>query len=139
VAIQAIKASLKLDDDQVDMIHGELTRPEICIIQMPMEKLLASSLDSIKLFPLASDVCNTDLVPSLVYSGSCNQMLTVMEVIDQARVTPGSLWDPHNTCVQHYHSCTGDLDKVRCVEQFANQEFPIILATMALGLGQNWK
>ncbi|EHS63911.1 uncharacterized protein PGTG_20892 [Puccinia graminis f. sp. tritici CRL 75-36-700-3] len=86
VAIKAIKASLKLDDDHVDMIHGELTRPEIRIIRIPMEKSLASSLDLIKLFPSASDVSNSDLVPSLVYSGSRNRTLTVMEVIHPCRL-----------------------------------------------------
>ncbi|KAA1131707.1 ATP-dependent DNA helicase sgs1 [Puccinia graminis f. sp. tritici] len=139
VAIEAIKKSLKLNNEDIDVIQAELTRPEIRLIRIPMEKSLASSLDLIKVFPSAHDVGNADLVPTLVYSGSRNRTLTVMEVVDRARETPLSCMDPHNTCVQRFHSCTGDLDKVRCVDQFANGTFPIISATMALGLGQNWK
>ncbi|EFP86717.2 uncharacterized protein PGTG_13099 [Puccinia graminis f. sp. tritici CRL 75-36-700-3] len=139
VAIEAIKRSLKLEAAAIDVLQGELTRPEIRIIRIPMEKSLASSLDLIKVFPSVRDVPNSKLVPSLVYSGSRNRTLTVMDVIDRARETPGSSLDPHNTCIRRYHSCTGDLDKVRCVDQFSKEEFPIISATMALGLGQNWK
>ncbi|OAV90352.1 hypothetical protein PTTG_28353 [Puccinia triticina 1-1 BBBD Race 1] len=135
----AIKKSLKLNDESVDIFQGELTQPEIQIVRITMEKSLASSLDLIKVFPLSKDVANKDLVPTLVYSGSRNRTLTVMDVIDRACETPNASLDPHNTCVRRYHSCTGDLDKARCAEEFANQAFPIISATMALGLGQNWK
>ncbi|OAV98657.1 hypothetical protein PTTG_09216, partial [Puccinia triticina 1-1 BBBD Race 1] len=139
IAIKAIKKSLKLNDESVDIFQGELTRPEIRIVRITMEKSLASSLDLIKVFPSSKDVANEDLVPTLVYSGSRNRTLTVLDVIDRARETPNASLDPQNTCVRRYHSCTGDLDKARCAEEFANQAFPIISATMALGLGQNWK
>jgi superfamily II DNA helicase RecQ len=139
VAVEAIKKSLKLDDGSIDILKAELTRPEIRLVRIDMDKSLASSLDLLKVFPSAKDVKNSDLVPTLVYSGSRNRTLTVMDVIDRARETPNACLDPHNTCVRRFHSCTGDLDKARCVDQFANGIFPIISATMALGLGQNWK
>jgi hypothetical protein len=47
-----------------------------------MLKSLASSLDVIRVFPSAKDVANQDMVPCLVYSGSRNRTMTVLEVID---------------------------------------------------------
>ncbi|EFP90574.2 uncharacterized protein PGTG_16600 [Puccinia graminis f. sp. tritici CRL 75-36-700-3] len=139
VAVEAIKKSLKLNNDSVAMLHGELTRPEIRMIRVPMERSLASSLDVIKLFPSHEDVTDADLVPSLVYSGSRNRTLSVLEVIDRARGTPGSAFIPNSACARRFHSCTGDEDKISTVEDFANGTYPIISCTMALGLGQNWK
>ncbi|KAA1116312.1 ATP-dependent DNA helicase sgs1 [Puccinia graminis f. sp. tritici] len=139
VAVDAIKRSLKLNDDSVDIIRAELTRPEIRIIRVTMEKSLASSLDVIKLFPSHQHVADADMVPALIYSGSCNRTLTVMDVIGMARETPGAASIPNGGCVRRFHSCTGDDDKVSCAEDFAAGNFPLISCTMALGLGQNWK
>ncbi|POW11475.1 hypothetical protein PSTT_05259 [Puccinia striiformis] len=114
----AIKKSLKLDDDSIDMLHGELTRPEIRIIRAPMDNSLVSSLNVIKVFPSGKDITNDKLVPALVYSGSCNRTLTVLEAIDRACESCGACYSTWQT---------------------ANAKFPIISCTMALGLGQNWK
>ncbi|KAA1067813.1 ATP-dependent DNA helicase sgs1 [Puccinia graminis f. sp. tritici] len=139
VAVEAIKKSLKLTDATVDILRGELTRPEIRILRLPMANSLASSLDAIKVFPSFKDVADHDMVPSLVYSGSRNRTSTVLEVIERARETPGSASIPDSNCARRFHSCTGDEDKVTCVEDFATGRFPVISCTMALGLGQNWK
>ncbi|PLW53540.1 hypothetical protein PCANC_07248 [Puccinia coronata f. sp. avenae] len=138
VAVAAISQSLKLDEDSLDILRGKLTRPEIRIIRVTMAKSLASSLDIIKVFPSEKDVENTDLVPSLVYSGSRNRTMTVLDVMNRAQQTSGP-HRPKYTCARQFHSCTGDLDKVDCIEDFANEKFPIISCTMALGMGQNWK
>ncbi|PLW28427.1 hypothetical protein PCANC_20813 [Puccinia coronata f. sp. avenae] len=82
VAVAAISQSLKLDEDSLDILQGKLTRPEIRIIRVTMAKLLASSLNIIKVFPSEKDVENTDLVPSLVYSGSRNRTMTVLDVMN---------------------------------------------------------
>jgi superfamily II DNA/RNA helicase len=104
-----------------------------------MDHSLASTLDLVKLFPSSKDVCDSYLVPSLIYSSSRNQTLTAMDVIDLARETPSSAFNPPSTCVRRFHSCTGQQDKLNCVEDFAAGNFPLISCTMALGLGQNWK
>jgi hypothetical protein len=70
------------------------------MIRVPMEKSLASSLDVIKLFPSNVDVADSDLVPSLVYSGFRNRTLSVLEVIDRARGTPGSAFIPNSSCAR---------------------------------------
>ncbi|KNF03377.1 hypothetical protein PSTG_03318 [Puccinia striiformis f. sp. tritici PST-78] len=139
VAIQEILKSLKLSDDSIDLIKGELTRPEIRIIRVPMAKSLASSLDAIKLIPSSRNVADDEMVPTLVYSGSRNRTMTLMEVISLGRETPGSADTPDSKCVRRFHSCTGDEDKVTCAADFAAGKFPVISCTMALGLGQNWK
>ncbi|PLW42578.1 hypothetical protein PCASD_05306 [Puccinia coronata f. sp. avenae] len=139
IAVKAIKESLRLDDSEIDILRGELTRPEIRIIRVQMDYSLSSCLDLIKVFPSINDVRNEDLIPALVYSGSRIKTLTAMEVISRAREIPGDAFNPHSTCARRYHSCTGDRDKVDCVAGFSNGDFPIFSCTMALGLGQNWK
>ncbi|KAH9470560.1 hypothetical protein Pst134EA_007807 [Puccinia striiformis f. sp. tritici] len=104
-----------------------------------MDHSLASSLDALKVYPSHKDVPDDQLVPSLVYSGSRNRTMTVLEVIDRARETPDGAHIPNSSCARRFHSCTGDEDKVTCVEEFASGQFPVISCTMALGLGQNWK
>ncbi|KAI7949393.1 hypothetical protein MJO28_008214 [Puccinia striiformis f. sp. tritici] len=139
VAVEAIKKSLKLTDDNLVMLRGELTRPEIRIVRVPMANSLASSLDAVKVYPSQQDVPDDQMVPSLVYSGSRNRTMTVLEVIDRACETPGGAYVPNSTCARRFHSCTGDEDKVSCIDDFALGKFPVISCTMALGLGQNWK
>ncbi|KAA1138596.1 ATP-dependent DNA helicase sgs1 [Puccinia graminis f. sp. tritici] len=139
VAVDGIMKSLKLNEDTLDILRGELTRPEIRIIRVTMDHSLASTLDLVKLFPSAKDVSDADLVPTLIYSSSRNRTMTAMDVIDLARETPGAAFDPPSTCIRRFHSCTGEQDKVDCVNHFAAGDFPLISCTMALGLGQNWK
>ncbi|PLW06970.1 hypothetical protein PCASD_24525 [Puccinia coronata f. sp. avenae] len=131
--------SLKLTDESLDILRGELTRPEIRIIRVTMSNSLSSSLDVIKLFPSKLDVSDNNMVPTLVYSGSRNRTMAVLEAIDRARETPDQLKFANSTCARRFHSCTGDKDKEKCIEEFADGKFPLISCTMALGLGQNWK
>ncbi|OAV95675.1 hypothetical protein PTTG_26553 [Puccinia triticina 1-1 BBBD Race 1] len=139
VAVDGIMKRLKLNESDIDILQGELTQPKIRIIRIEMAYSLASTLDLIKAFPSSKDVRNEDLVPTLIYSGSRNRTLTAMEVVDMARKTPGGAFVPHSTCIRRFHSCTGDQDKVDCVQDFSAGKFPLISCTMALGLGQNWK
>ncbi|POW22858.1 hypothetical protein PSHT_00856 [Puccinia striiformis] len=62
-----------------------------------MDNSLASSLDTIKVFPSGKDVTDDKLVPALVYSGSCNCTLTVLEVIDWAHESRGACYLANNT------------------------------------------
>ncbi|KAH9458959.1 hypothetical protein Pst134EA_019111 [Puccinia striiformis f. sp. tritici] len=139
VATEAIMKCLKLNNDNLDILRGELTRPEIRIIRVEMDHSLCSSLDLLKAFPSQKDVANDDMVATLVYSGSRNRTLTSMEVFDLARGTPGDCYLPRGTGIRRFHSCTGGQDKVDCVKDFSSGKFPVISCTMALGLGQNWK
>ncbi|PLW49241.1 hypothetical protein PCANC_06911 [Puccinia coronata f. sp. avenae] len=104
-----------------------------------MNNSLASSLDCIPLFPSRKDVPDSQMVPALVYSGLRNCTMTVLNVIDLARETPGGASIPDSSCARRFHSCTGDKDKVTCIDDFAARVFPVISCTMALSLGKNWK
>ncbi|KAI7942920.1 hypothetical protein MJO29_012764 [Puccinia striiformis f. sp. tritici] len=139
VAMEAIMKCLKLNENDLSILRGELTRPEIRIIRADMENSLASSLDLIKSFPSANDVPDEEMVPTLVYSGSRNRTLTAMEVFDMARETPGACFVPRGNGIRRFHSCTGDQDKKDVVSDFSAGKVPVISCTMALGLGQNWK
>ncbi|KAI7938996.1 hypothetical protein MJO28_014575 [Puccinia striiformis f. sp. tritici] len=55
VAVEAIKKSLKLTDNNMDMLYVELTRPEIRIVRAPMDHSLASSLDALEIYPSHKD------------------------------------------------------------------------------------
>jgi superfamily II DNA helicase RecQ len=88
-AIKAIKYCLKLEDDDIDIIRGELTRPKICILRIPMSSSLSLCEDISKIYPLSKETPNNELVPSLIYSGTCHLTLQVLEVLATARQTPG--------------------------------------------------
>ncbi|OAV96415.1 hypothetical protein PTTG_04018, partial [Puccinia triticina 1-1 BBBD Race 1] len=139
VAVDAILKNLKLTKDLIDMMHGELTRTEIRIIRINMSSSLKSNLDLLDVFPSRETTPDEDLLPTLIYSGTRARTLTVLQVLDMARGTPGGCYNPKNTLARRFHSCTGEKDKEACVEEYPNARFPIISSTMALGLGQNWK
>ncbi|KAH9806905.1 hypothetical protein DFH28DRAFT_918562, partial [Melampsora americana] len=75
---------------------------------------------------------------SLIYSGSRNGTLEAMKVVNKAQGTPRGEEDPDSTLIRRYHSCIGKKEKLREIEGYTNDEFPIISCTNALGLGQDW-
>ncbi|KAA1085602.1 ATP-dependent DNA helicase sgs1 [Puccinia graminis f. sp. tritici] len=139
IAVDSILKSLKLTMNLITMIHGELTRSEIRIIRINMTSSLKSNLDLLNVFPSAEQTASDHLVPTLIYSGTRARTLTVLEVLDIARGTPRGCRNAKNMLARRFHSTTGDKDKSDCIQDFSEGRFPIISATMALGLGQNWK
>jgi ATP-dependent DNA helicase RecQ len=137
-AVQAIQSSLKLEDHNLTILHGELTRPEIQIVRVEMNCSMASCADLLEIFPQKSKTPDDKIVPTLVYSGSRNRTLQVMKVLDLARGTGNDWENPRSTFFRRYHSCTGEQEKVKAVEDYAEQVFPVVSCTMALGMGQNW-
>ncbi|EFP93033.2 uncharacterized protein PGTG_18874 [Puccinia graminis f. sp. tritici CRL 75-36-700-3] len=138
IAVKAIKKSLKLEDHNVRVVTGELTRPEIRIIRVPITSSMASGVELGHWFAPQSVVPDEKVVPTLIYSSTRNRTLQVMKVIDEARGTPGNSMRPNSLLVRRFHSCTGEKDKLKVVEDFAEEKFPMISCTMALGMGQNW-
>ncbi|KAA1113437.1 ATP-dependent DNA helicase sgs1 [Puccinia graminis f. sp. tritici] len=61
-----------------------------------------------------------------------------MKALDLARGTPGNSSRPNSKFVRRFHSCTGEKDKIKLVDDFAAKKLPVISCTMALGMGQNW-
>ncbi|KNE93805.1 hypothetical protein PSTG_12809 [Puccinia striiformis f. sp. tritici PST-78] len=137
-AIEAIKKNLKLLDTHIDVLRGELTRPEICIIRLPMTASIQSCEDLSKLYGPKDETPDDQLVPSLIYHGTRKRTLQGVEVLAKYRGTPRNHLDPRNTLARRYHACTGDLDKKDTIEDFSQGKVPILSCTLALGMGQNW-
>ncbi|POW21733.1 hypothetical protein PSHT_02101 [Puccinia striiformis] len=138
VAIKAIKKSLKLPDHTLTMLHGELTRPEIRFIRVTMDSSLSSCNDLLDLYAPKSTTPNNQVIPTIIYSGSRHRTIKVLDVLDQARGEPGAATDSESTFARRFHSVTGEACKTEVADDFGAGKFPIVSATMALGLGQNW-
>lgn len=138
IAIEEILVSLKIQNDNINIIRGELTRPEIRMIRMPLSRPLSSAEDLLSLIPQETSISNEDLAPALIYSGTQNDTANVHRVINQARGTPNDHHNGKSQFANRYHASTGPCDKEDRAEDFAAGKFPIMCCTMALGLGQNW-
>lgn len=137
-AVNSILESLKIIPRHINLIRGELTRPENRLIRIYLKHPLLSAEDLHILIPHASKIANEDMIPTIIYSGTRNATLPVMEVVCKARGNPLDAYNGRSNCIQRYHSVTGEKDKIKHVEEFGQGKFPILSATSALGLGQNW-
>jgi superfamily II DNA helicase RecQ len=104
-----------------------------------MDYTLKSANDLLKIYAPHTATHASQIVPTLIYSGSRNGTFQVMKVINEARNTKLHEYDPTDMLIQWFHSCTAKGDKISNMEDFSNELFPVILTTMALGLGQNLK
>ncbi|KAA1098563.1 hypothetical protein PGT21_036513 [Puccinia graminis f. sp. tritici] len=137
-ARKAIFECLKLDPDNVTIIHGELTRPEIRILRFPMDCSLKKASDLLQIFGQREDIPDSDLLPTLIYLGTRNATGQILKVVNEARGTVGGENNPRSKLIRRYHAVTGNRDKIDTINGFEAAEFPCISCTMALGLGQNW-
>ncbi|POW13545.1 hypothetical protein PSTT_03693 [Puccinia striiformis] len=138
IAIEGIKKSLKLESHNISIVKGELTCPEIRIIRVQMKESMTSCGDLVSIIPRKSEVPDAYMVPTWVYNSSQNKTATSMKALDLARGTRGNSMRPKSKFVRRFHSCTGEKDKLKVVEDLAKHEFPFISCTMALAMGQNW-
>ncbi|KAH9460361.1 hypothetical protein MJO29_004358 [Puccinia striiformis f. sp. tritici] len=137
-AVRAIQKNLKLNPGNLSILHGGLTRPEIRIVRVVMSESLTSCKDLLRVIPTAVDMPSSKLAPTLIYSGTRRKTGEVLEVLARARGTPNEASVARSSFARRYHACTGEKDKLRVVEDFADRKFPMCSCTMALGLGQNW-
>lgn len=133
-----ILTSLKITEDSIVTHTGELVRPEIRFIQVPIQTG-RKSWNLLKLFfPHKDSISNSDLPPTLVYCHTQNDTLIALQSINAAR---GNVADSRNglsECVRRFHATTCPLDKLQRAKDFEAGVFPIMTCTNALGLGQNW-
>jgi superfamily II DNA helicase RecQ len=139
IAVDSILRNLKLQPADVKMINGELTRPEIRLVRIPMEFTLKSADDLLRIFAPHTYTPAEQTVPTLIYSGSRNGTLQVMKVVNEARKTCLHEYEPEDKFIRRFHSCTEDDDKQLNMEDYMEGVFPVVSTTMALGLGQNLK
>ncbi|PLW47821.1 hypothetical protein PCASD_04321 [Puccinia coronata f. sp. avenae] len=139
IAIEKIIGSLKLYMGKVEFIRAELTRPEIWIVRINMKKSISSSEDLADLYATQEQTPDCKIVPTLIYSTTRNLTETVLDVVNRACNPIKTNNAAFSTFARRYHSQTGKFDQPDIVNSFASGVFPVVSATMALGLGQNWK
>ncbi|KAA1129738.1 ATP-dependent DNA helicase sgs1 [Puccinia graminis f. sp. tritici] len=138
IAINSILESFKLTRQMVTFVEAELTRPEIRMLRIDMQKSLASSEDLADLYSTQEQTPDNEIIPTLIYSTTRNLTGQVLDVVNDAREA-NQEDDPFSTFARRYHSITGDMDKSDVTGDFTKGIFPVVSSTMALGLGQNWK
>jgi superfamily II DNA helicase RecQ len=139
IAVEAIRKNLWLQPQDLTIVNGELTRPEIRLIRISMQSTLKSCDDLLRLYAPYTKVLAEEIVPTIIYSGTQNATLQVMKVVNEARHTKLHEYNPQDWLIRRYHSCTGEEDQIENMADYSNDEFPIMSATKALGLGQNLK
>ncbi|OAV85975.1 hypothetical protein PTTG_30154 [Puccinia triticina 1-1 BBBD Race 1] len=106
IAVTEILKSLKIPEDNIAFLRAELTRPELRILQFPMEYSLKSAKDLLGMFPGKDEVENKEMVPTLIYSGTRNATLQVMKAVNEAHDTAGEEYNPDSSLIQRYHAST---------------------------------
>ncbi|EHS62644.1 uncharacterized protein PGTG_22549 [Puccinia graminis f. sp. tritici CRL 75-36-700-3] len=139
VVLEAITSNLKLQPEDIKLIDGELTRPEIRLIRVSMQSTLKSCDDLLRIYAPQTVAPADQVVPTIIYSGTRNGTFQVMRVVNEARHTKWHEYDPLDSFIRRFHSVTGDEDKTENMADYAKGKYPVISATMALGLGQNLK
>lgn len=139
VAVEGIKKSLRMPDQTLHMLRGELACPEVRLIRVTMKHSMKSCDDLLVFYPLKSDVPDHLLPPTLIYSTSQNNTWITLSVCNRARGTPRDRFNGRSTFGGRYHAATGEKDKIKRASDFAQGSFSLLCCTMALGLGQNWK
>ncbi|KAA1124043.1 ATP-dependent DNA helicase sgs1 [Puccinia graminis f. sp. tritici] len=138
IAINSILESFKLTRQMVTFVEAELTRPEICMLRIDMQKSLASSEDLSDLYSTQEQTPDNEIIPTFIYSTTRNLTGQVLDVINNAHEA-NQEDNPFSTFARRYHSITGDMEKSDVTGDFTKGVFPVVSSTMALGLGQNWK
>lgn len=137
-AVSAILESLSIIRPHITMIQGELVRPELRFIRIYLNHPLDSAEDLKLIVPHKSVVSNENLTPMIIYSGTRHATMNVIETVSKARGQPMDASNGNNNCIRRYHSVTSNNDKLRNVRDYGEGKYPILSATSALGLGQNW-
>lgn len=136
--LQSILSNLRITSKDIEVLRGELTRPEITMIRVTMKKSMRSVEDLLQDFQKRSIIADDLICPTLIYSGKRNTTMKVLKVINRARGTSGNEFNANSTFGRIFHSCTGEKDKFERIRAYAEGKFPVMSCTLALGLGQNW-
>ncbi|OAV96375.1 hypothetical protein PTTG_04047 [Puccinia triticina 1-1 BBBD Race 1] len=113
-AIKGILKSLKITEESISYRRAELSQPEIRIIRVPMKCLLKSCNDLLQLYGPCSWIPDNEIIPTLIYSNTCNLTMQASKVVHKARRIPGGHGDANSTFARRFHACLGDftLDEV---------------------------
>lgn len=136
--LEAILENLKIKLKDIDVLRGELTRPEITYIRVEMKKSKNSLEDLLNHFDQKTRVPDEKVVPTLIYTATRHATMQALVVANRARGTPGDEMNAESTFARRYHSCTGNEDKLDRIRDYSDGKFAVCACTNALGLGQNW-
>ncbi|PLW38496.1 hypothetical protein PCANC_12480 [Puccinia coronata f. sp. avenae] len=93
-AAEAIRSNLMLQPEDINMIDGELTSPEIRVIWVMMKSTLKSCDDLLRLYAPHTRVPADKIIPTIIYSGTQNATFQVMKVVKEARHIKRHEYDP---------------------------------------------
>lgn len=135
--MKMILNNLGIKPDRLTLLDGELARPEITIIRSAVPALGPLRFLE-RHFAKRKDIPDAHVTPTLVYSGSRAGTMAALIKLNQGRGTPRDAFNAQSTFGRCYHSCSGEKTKLQRMEAYAEDKFPVISCTSALGLGQNW-
>lgn len=133
-----IYANLKIRKDDIVYVEGELARPEITIMRLPMQHAKSSLRDLCTHVPSKLEMTDDLIPPTLIYTNTRQKTMTALKVLNTARRVPQGEYNAKSTFGRRFHSNTGPADKKANISDFSKGMYPIIACTLALGLGQNW-
>lgn len=136
--LESILENLKIKPEDIDILSGELTRPEVRYIRLEMTKSRKSLEDLLHNFDIKSRIPDNEVPPTLIYSGTRHATMQALIIANRACGTSGDELNPESLFGRRYTSCTGPTDKLDRVQDFSDEKFPVCSCTNALGLGQNW-
>ncbi|KAH9812040.1 hypothetical protein DFH28DRAFT_899622 [Melampsora americana] len=132
-SVSAMLESLSITRSHITMISGKLSRPELRFSPIYLNHTLESAEDLDLIIPHKSVVANEDLPPIITQ----NATLDVIETVCKACGQPMDSSNGNRNCIHRYHSVTSNENKVKNARVYGEVQYPMILATSALGLGQN--
>lgn len=133
-----IYANLRIRKVDIKYVEGELARPEITILRLPMQHAKSTLNDLKSVFNVKTKVTNNQIQPTLIYTNTRKKTMTALKVLNKARGVVKGEYNPISTFARRFHSNTGPTDKVAVIADFSKGLYPVIACTLALGLGQNW-
>ncbi|PLW17010.1 hypothetical protein PCANC_11382 [Puccinia coronata f. sp. avenae] len=139
IAVEAIRNNMWLLPKDLTIVNGELTRPEIRFIQITMQATLKSCDNLLRLYAPSTKVQAGKVLPTIIYSGTRNETFQFMTAVNEARQTKWHEYNPEDEFICCYHLCTGEEYQTANMLDYSNNDFPLMLETVALGLGQNLK
>lgn len=114
-----IYTNLKIKTNDIEYIEGELARPEITILRLPMNKSRETLEDLLNHFVPKTEISDSLIPPTLIYCKTRKLTMTALKTLNCARGVVKGEFDPKSTFARRYHSNTGPTNKTENISDFA--------------------